>query len=91
MPFNDRLKHLREVAGLTQDSLAKAAGLTVSTVAKLERPGKEPAWTTAVKLADALGVRLDDFRDAGGPAVGEAAPDAAGGKPKSRRGKGKGA
>jgi transcriptional regulator with XRE-family HTH domain len=63
MPFNERLKQLRKERGLSQDGLAKAAGLSTDTVAKLERPNKEPSWDTAVKLARALGVSLDDFRD----------------------------
>jgi hypothetical protein len=29
----------------------------------LERPNKEPSWDTAIKLAKALGVSLDDFTD----------------------------
>jgi transcriptional regulator with XRE-family HTH domain len=63
MPFHTRLKALREARGLTQDGLARAAGLTVSTVTKLERPGKEPSWDTAKKLAKALGVTLDELAD----------------------------
>jgi transcriptional regulator with XRE-family HTH domain len=77
MPFNERLKALRTAAGLTQDGLARVAGLTVSTVAKLERPNKEPSWDTAVKLAKALGVSLDDFTD-------EATPPAKGRKLKGK-------
>ncbi len=45
--------------------------MTVSTVAKLERPGKEPSWGTAVKLAEALGVSLDTFKDSPIPDVAE--------------------
>ena len=63
MAFKNRLKALRQAAGLTQEGLARAAGLSTSAVAKLERLPMGPAWDTAVKLADALGVRLDDFRD----------------------------
>jgi transcriptional regulator with XRE-family HTH domain len=63
MPFNERLKELRKDAHLSQDGLAKAAGLSTDTVAKLERPGKEPSWDTVVKLARALGVSLDAFTD----------------------------
>ena len=83
MPFNQRLKSLREAAGLTQDALAKVAGVTVSTVAKLERPGKAPAWETAVKLAEALGVSLDAFKDGADAPAPEAAPAK---KPRRKKG-----
>ncbi len=82
MPFKNRLKALREAAGLTQEGLARAAGLSTSAVAKLERLPMGPTWDTAVKLADALGVRLDDFRDkADGPAEGMAPKKPRGRKP----------
>jgi transcriptional regulator with XRE-family HTH domain len=70
MAFSDRLKALRKAAGLTQEALARAADLSSATVAKLERLPMGPAWDTAVKLADALGVSLDAFRDGEAPAAG---------------------
>ena len=73
MSFSEQLRELRKKAGLSQDGLAKAAGLSTDTVSKLERPGKEPAWDTAVKLAAALGVQLDAFKDVdNAPAAPEA-------------------
>jgi len=67
--FAQRLRALREAAGLTQTELAERAGLHRQAIAKLELSEREPAWSTVVSLADALGVSLDAFRKADGPAA----------------------
>jgi transcriptional regulator with XRE-family HTH domain len=59
--FHERLKALRDAAGLSQEALARAAGISTSAVTKLEQAGKEPSWDTAKKLAKALGATLDDL------------------------------
>jgi transcriptional regulator with XRE-family HTH domain len=90
MGFNSRLKELREAAGLTQEALARKAGLSTSGVAKLENAGLDPAWSTVVKLAGALDVPVDAFKDQageGGQADAPAPDHPAEGKPKRRRGK----
>jgi transcriptional regulator with XRE-family HTH domain len=74
MAFKDRLRALREAAGLTQEGLARKAGLSSSTVAKPERGPLDPHWGTALKLADALGVPLDAFKGADGPPAPEPPP-----------------
>src|SRR5262249_53099656 len=79
MAFNERLKELREAAGMTQEALARAAGLRVSTVSKLEQKGVDPNWSTVQKLADALGVGVEAF------AGGDEPPPPAG----KKKGKGK--
>jgi transcriptional regulator with XRE-family HTH domain len=53
--FGARLKELRRRAGITQQALAQSAGLSVSTVARLEQGGR-PAPETVALLARALGV-----------------------------------
>jgi transcriptional regulator with XRE-family HTH domain len=63
MTFGGRLKELREAAGLSQDGLARAAGLSTSTVAKIERLDIDPSWTTVQALAKALGVDCTAFQD----------------------------
>ena len=63
MSFSSRLKALRVEKGLTQEALARLAGLSTSGVAKIENSGLDPAWSTVVKLADALGVSFESFRD----------------------------
>ena len=60
--FGERLKHLRQAAGWTQQQLAERAGLVQSNVSHLERGEREPSWEVLGRLADALGVRLDAFR-----------------------------
>jgi transcriptional regulator with XRE-family HTH domain len=63
--FGERLAALRRRAKLTQESLAKLADLTVSTVRKLEQTDAEPSWATAKALAVALGVSLDELAEGG--------------------------
>ena len=61
--FGRRLKELREAAGLTQTELGERAGMVYQAVAKLERGSVEPTWPTVLRLADALGVPTDKFRE----------------------------
>jgi len=56
-PFGERLRALREGAGLTQEELAAKAGLTAKAVSALERgERKRPYPHTVRSLADALGL-----------------------------------
>jgi transcriptional regulator with XRE-family HTH domain len=55
--IGDTLKRERTLAALTQAQLAKQAGVTTATVARIERNEVEPYMTTIHKLADALGVK----------------------------------
>jgi transcriptional regulator with XRE-family HTH domain len=71
--FGERLRELRQEAGLTQKQLAEEAGLTVWAITDLEQGGRQhPRWDTVVALADALGVSCDAFRQA--PAKGGKKP-----------------
>lgn len=62
--FGGRLKALREGAGFTQADLAERAGLNSFTVSKIEQGLRDPNWTTAMKLAAALGVNCLAFEGA---------------------------
>src|ERR1700722_7910341 len=74
MPFNERLKELRSAAGMTQEAVARSAGLSTSTIAKLEHAGVDPSWSTVVLIAKAIGVGVGAFEsDAPKAAVSEAA------------------
>jgi transcriptional regulator with XRE-family HTH domain len=84
MALGDRLKSLREAAGLTQERLARAADVSVSAVAKIEHAGIDPAWSTVVRIARGLGVSLGAFDEDTPPPA--AAPS---GKPARAKGKGK--
>jgi transcriptional regulator with XRE-family HTH domain len=101
--FGQRLKQLREEAGLTQPQLAERAGMNRFGVAKLEQGQREPSWDTVQRLAKALGVGCSAFEGTvsaedepappskrGRPrkAPGEAAPEAD--KPEGKKGKRKG-
>jgi transcriptional regulator with XRE-family HTH domain len=68
--FAERLKHLREKAGLTQVTLSTSSGMSLGIIRDYEQGKKEPALRSAFRLADALGVSVEAFRDC----VPDAAP-----------------
>jgi transcriptional regulator with XRE-family HTH domain len=53
--FAVNLRRAREVAGISQEELAKRCELHRTEVSLLERGGREPRLGTMVKLATALG------------------------------------
>lgn len=55
-----RLRILREQAGLSQDDLARLAGVGVATVLRVES-GKRANWETLDKLAGALQLERKDL------------------------------
>lgn len=59
MTNGERLRALREKKGLTQEQLARAAGVRQSIVSKIERGVIDPRFSTMQALARALGLRLD--------------------------------
>jgi predicted ATPase/DNA-binding XRE family transcriptional regulator len=60
-PFGERLRRLREEAGLTQEELASKAGLTAKAVSALERgERKRPYPHTVRSLAEALELPEDE-------------------------------
>lgn len=65
--FGPTLRDLREKKGFSQVSLAELVGIAANTVARIERGEAEPTWGLARRLADALGVSLDAFRDGDEP------------------------
>src|SRR5262245_42475891 len=64
--FADRLKDLRETAGISQYELAKRSGLSRQALSNLELGNREPTWETVRTLARALGVSVAEF-DSGEP------------------------
>jgi transcriptional regulator with XRE-family HTH domain len=84
MALGDRLKAVREAAGLTQEALARKADLSVSTVAKIEHYGIDPAWSTVIRLARALDVRVSELDDS---ALARPSKPAAAGKRAKSKGK----
>lgn len=59
--FGSRLRELRQTAGLTQAELAERAGMHLHGITKLEQGDREPAWSTVLDLAQALGVSVETF------------------------------
>src|SRR5918998_1265969 len=84
--FGERLRGLREAAGLTQEELAFRAGLSPNAVGALERGvRRRPQPYTVRSLADALGLSQDERAAliATVPKRGEAASSAAKAAPAS--------
>ena len=72
--FGVRLRELRQQANLTQAELAAKAGLHRQAIAKFELGEREPHWSSAVALAIALGVSVQEFVGPMAPAAAAAAP-----------------
>jgi transcriptional regulator with XRE-family HTH domain len=66
--FGNRLRDLREAAGLTQAQLADKAGMHLHGLSKLEQGDREPAWATVLALSNALGVKCTAFIPTNGDA-----------------------
>ena len=62
MSFANKLRELQTESGLTQDALARAAGLSLGVIRDYEQGNREPLLRSAFKLAAALGVVVDVFR-----------------------------
>jgi transcriptional regulator with XRE-family HTH domain len=69
MPISDRLKELRNKAGMTQQALATVAGLSISAIIHIEA-GRipDPRLSTLQALARALGCKVDDLAPLDDPA-----------------------
>lgn len=57
----EKLRELRETAGLTQSALASKTGLHIVTIGYYEIGKREPKATQLKLLADALGVNMEAF------------------------------
>jgi transcriptional regulator with XRE-family HTH domain len=55
------LRQMRERAGFTQASLAKASGVDRATINKVEQGKRSPSIETLEKLARAMGAEIGDF------------------------------
>src|SRR5437762_3189972 len=61
MTFADKLKELRQAAGLTQAKLAELSGRGLGAIRDYEQGNREPLLSTAFALATALGVSVEVF------------------------------
>lgn len=61
-PIAKNMKKYREKLGISQDKLSKMAGITLHTITKIESGATpNPRIETLKKIADALGVGVDDL------------------------------
>jgi transcriptional regulator with XRE-family HTH domain len=60
MTFGERLRQLRERAGLTQERLAERSAINLWTIRGYEQGRREPSWKGAISLAAALGVGVEE-------------------------------
>jgi transcriptional regulator with XRE-family HTH domain len=63
MTFPERLRVLRDRAGLSEARLAEASGLTFGTVHGYGMGRRKPSFAAVVRLARALGVSCEAFAD----------------------------
>jgi transcriptional regulator with XRE-family HTH domain len=61
MTFAERLKQLREQAGLSQSELADASGVPVWTLRGYEQGRREPQWDVLFRLCAALKTTCEAF------------------------------
>ncbi len=58
------VRRIRIERGMTQESLAFDANLTISAMSRIERGESNPTWTTVLAIARALGITLHDLAHA---------------------------
>jgi transcriptional regulator with XRE-family HTH domain len=84
MSIGATVKRIREAAGMSQQQLAGAAGISLSLLAQMEQGKNEnPRLDTIRSLARALAVGVADLVGNGG----EQTPPATAAKPKRKSGK----
>lgn len=59
--LGQRIRTARETRGLSQVSLAAAAGISQGYLSQLERDEREPTLSIAARVANALGVSVDEL------------------------------
>lgn len=59
MMFNERLKLLREEAGMSQEKAAKGIGMALRNYQRLEKDGNGPNIKNLVQIAELFNVSID--------------------------------
>lgn len=72
-----RIVQLRKSAGLTQEELADKAGVTVRTIQRIENNETMPRAYTMRRIAEALGVTVQDLHEVGAVKAPASEPDVA--------------
>jgi transcriptional regulator with XRE-family HTH domain len=85
--FPQKLRELREAAGLTQKELADRVSISIRQISRLETAAQVATWPTVLSLCKALGVPCTAFEVEGdSPAVEE--PARGPGRPRKAAGEG---
>ena len=61
MTIGERIKNLRQAEGMTQEELAQKIGLKKQNISRYDNSPCEPNIRTAKKIADALGVTIEEM------------------------------
>jgi transcriptional regulator with XRE-family HTH domain len=91
MRFGERLKELREAAGLSQPGLAEKTGINVWSIRNWEQGRRAPDWRALLDLSAALGVKAEAFAECEDGPTDTDSPGKAAGSPKGKRSGGKAA
>ena len=59
--FAERLVVLRKRAGFKQEDLASEVGVSIDTIRRWEGEKQEPRLGELIRIADALGVRINEL------------------------------
>ena len=59
--FGERLKQIRAQKGMTQEELAQRCGMVKQNISRYENSDREPTIKTAKKMAEALGVEIEEL------------------------------
>lgn len=57
----NKIKILREKAGLTQAELSRKIGVERAYISRIERNKQQPGLETAIKLAQVFNCKIDDL------------------------------
>jgi transcriptional regulator with XRE-family HTH domain len=57
------IKKIRLMAGMSQEQLAAAAGVSRISIVRYENGERSPDVDVAIRIANALGVKVDDLID----------------------------
>ena len=63
MTFAEKLRQLRDAAGLTQEQLAERSGINLWTIRGYEQGRREPNWKGVLSLAQAIAVAAEVFAE----------------------------
>jgi transcriptional regulator with XRE-family HTH domain len=74
MTFAQRLRQLRDQAGLSEAKLAQASGVSFASIHEYGSGRRKPSFEAVVKIARALGVSVAAFADEDGTAAAAAKP-----------------